>query len=167
MISWWWVRWKTQFLSIAWMCLCICLSLSLTCIFLSFSVLQFLFSHYASGFSSKTIPTFSASKLFLLYSSVTAGTIPVFPDTLLWSFIEGCFKHQSCSFVAHLQKMTSSGEQHGWIPCFDLSLLHLPTGGRCAWPLEPKQVRLAKFYYLTHKFYDSHSCQWCAHLKRC
>lgn len=89
--------------------MCLCISLSHTCILLSFSILQFLLLHYAGGFSSKAIHTFSSSKLYLLYSSVTARTIPVFPDTLLRSFIEGCFKQRSCSFVAHLQKMTSSG----------------------------------------------------------
>lgn len=98
-----------QFLSTTWTCLCLSLTHTHTCILLSLSILQFLFLHYASGLSSKTIYTFFASKLVLPYSSMTTGTKPVFPDPLLWSFIEGWFKHRSCSFVAHLQEVTSSG----------------------------------------------------------
>lgn len=58
-----------------------------TCILFSFCILQVLFLYDASGFSLKTIHTLLALELFLLYSSMAAGTIPVFPNTLLWSFI--------------------------------------------------------------------------------
>lgn len=142
------------------------------------SIHQFFSLHFAV-ISISVQRHFTLSQLqswLFLHSSMTAGTVLVFPATLLWSFIKGCFKHRSCIFVAQLQtddllRRDGMGESPALstAPASVSWDLHADVFSY----LNQNRSDWQKFYYLTHlnlnklkigvKTYYSHSCQRYAH----